>query len=275
MRCPQCGSTAKQAVLETRAGKDGSISRRRRCEDCRHVFRTSEQLSGDGVQVRKVDGRVVPFVRDSIRTNIKKAAAQRLHADRVDELTDVVVADVYPLARDGPIPTTAIAEAVLGRLHQVDPATHIRFALAHLGRRGGWNDVDEVRAWLHHEYPSVRAEPLPRMLTSVVKRDGRIVTFDRKRLEAAIDISSKGRGTPAEVRQLANDVADDVMRALGDQPVVTSGQLAAEILNSLRGRDDVAYLRFASTVKRFSSPGQYEAEALALGRARGTTQSAG
>jgi len=52
--------------------------------------------------------------------------------------------------------------------------------------------------------------------------------------------------------------------ALGDQPLVTSGQIASEILESLRRRDQVAYLRFASTAKRFRSPEDYEAEATAL-----------
>jgi transcriptional repressor NrdR len=270
LRCPQCASSSKQAVLETRPAADGGIARRRRCSTCGYAFRTVEQLSEAGLQVRKVDGRVVPFVRDSIRTNIKRAASERLESKLIDDLVDGVVADVYPLSEDGPIRTQRIADAVLKRLRQVDPATHIRFGIVHAGRqdrqdgKAGWRDIDEVRAWLAREYPGVREASTPGGLSEVVKRDGRLVPFDRAKLERGIGIASKGRGSHEEVGLLASSVADDVVATLRDQPVVTSGQIAAEILRGLRCRDSVAYLRFAGTVKRFSSAAAYESEAFAL-----------
>lgn len=272
MVCPQCESTAKHGVLETRSSLDGRIMRRRKCGACGHAFRTVEQLSESGMQVRKVDGRVVPFVRDSIHTSIRKAAAGRLETHQLDELVDMLVTDAYRLSDDGPIPTSRIADCVLTRLRTVDPATHIRFALVHAGRqdrtdaRRGWQSVDEVRAWLAQEYPELIDYRPATRLSHVVKRDGRLVPFDRTKLERGIGIASKGRGDQHDVRKLATEVADDVMAALGNQPVATSGQIAAEILRSLRQRDDVAYLRFASTVKRFSSAEQYQAEAVALAR---------
>ncbi len=272
MFCPQCGSHAKQAVLETRTGPDGRVRRRRRCPDCGHRFHTTEQLSETGLQVRKSDGRVVPFVRDSIRTNIRKAAVRQFGRDELDELVDLVYADLYPLADVGPIPTSAIADAVLLRLRETDPATHIRFALVHAGRRDrtdarrGWRGVEEVRRWLVDEYPQLQNYRPPSGLTKVVKRDGRIVPFDRVKLERGIGIASKGRGTRDEVHQLAIDAAMDVEREIGDQPIVTTGQIAAEILRSLRKREPVAYLRYASTAKRFPSPEAYDAEAAALSK---------
>ena len=270
MRCPQCGSSSRQAVQETRTGGDGRIKRRRRCPDCGHGFHTMEQLSETGLQVRKSNRRVVPFVRDSIRTNIRKAAVRHFSPNELDELVDLVCSDLYPLSEAGPIPTSVIADAVLVRLREIDPPTHIRFALVHAGRRDrndarrGWRGLEEVRRWLVEEYPQLQHYRPPNGLTKVVKRDGRLVAFDRGKLERGIGIASKGRGTRDDVRQLASDVAVDVEREIGDQPVVTTGQIAAEILRSLRRRDPIAYLRYASTAKRFASPEAYEAEAVAL-----------
>lgn len=272
MRCPQCESDSKQAVKDTRTGADGRITRRRACPDCGHTFQTTEQLSESGLQVRKVDGRVVPFVRDSIRTCIREAAVRAFAHEQLEELVDRVCADVYPLSERGPIPTSAIADAVLRRVRDVDPATHIRFALVHAGKkdlksgRPGWNGIEDVRRWLVHEYPQLRTYRPPAGLTKVVKRDGRLVAFDRGKLERGIGIASKGRGTADEVRDLAQAVASDVQRTIGDQPVVTTGQIASEILRSLRERDAVAYLRFASRTKGFTAPEAYEAEAVGLSR---------
>jgi transcriptional regulator NrdR family protein len=58
------------------------------------------------------------------------------------------------------------------------------------------------------------------------------------------------------------------MRALAGQPIVTTGQLTSEMLKALRAADDIAYLRYASVAKQFSSEGDYEAEALSLANER-------
>lgn len=273
MRCPQCGSTARQGVKETRTSGDGRIVRRRACPDCGHNFHTVEQVSEAGLQVRKADGRVVPFVGDSIRTNIRKASARRLTVAQIDDLVTAIISDLHRRADGGPIQTSQIAEAVLEHLRTVDPATHVRFALVHAGRqdrddtRAGWRGLNEVRAWLISQYPALAAVSSPDGLAKVVKRDGRVVEFDRGKLERGIGIASKGRGSRERVHRLAEDVAEDVQRELGWQPVVTSGQIAAEILRSLRRRDSVAYLRMAGSLKRFSGPEDYYAEAEALAAA--------
>jgi transcriptional repressor NrdR len=267
--CPQCHASTGFTVLETRKGGEG-ISRRRSCKTCGYVFHTVEQVSGEGMRVRKVDGRVVPFAADSIHESLAEAAAPGLGEAQVRKITELVVRDLHPMAKDGPIPTADVADAVLAQLRQVDPVTHIRFALAHVGRKGrqdgqsGWDTVDEVRAWLAHEYPRVREEPMPAPLSVVIKRDGRRVRFDRSKMEAGIQIAANGRGSLDEVETLARDTVEDVIAEIGSQPVVTSGQIAAGILRSLRARDPVAYLRFAAIVKHFSTPLEYEAEALTL-----------
>ena len=77
-------------------------------------------------------------------------------------------------------------------------------------------------------------------------------------------MAAKGRNSKEVVEKLATAVAGDVEAALGDQPRITSGQIASEILRSLRRRDHIAYLRYASTAKRFRSPEDYENEVASL-----------
>jgi transcriptional regulator NrdR family protein len=99
----------------------------------------------------------------------------------------------------------------------------------------------------------------------VVKvRKGTRERFDRDKLKIAASIACKGRGSTEDVDRLSSDVANDVVAAIGSQPIVTTGQISAEVLRSLRDRDDIAYLRYASTVKRFATVLDYKAEALAL-----------
>lgn len=270
MHCPHCGSTARQEVKDTRTTSDGRIQRKRRCPKCSFDFTTIEQLSGTVLRVRKSDGRIVAFNREAIRRSLGEAAIRKYDPNKLEMLIDAVVAEVYPRAIDGIVDSSGIGKAVLHHFRQVEDVSQIRFALVHIGRqdrtdgRRGWNTADDFRKWLAQEYPWVIYKPLPNRLATVVKRDGSYEQFNRQKLENGISVAAKGRGSVNDVEKLAARVATDVMRALGDQPMVTSGQLAAEILRSLRRRDHIAYLRFASTTKRFRTPDDYEAEAAVL-----------
>lgn len=270
MQCPYCGSADGLDVKETRRPGDGSISRRRRCRNCRESFQTIEQLSEVGMKVRKSDGRVVQFDRGTIRKAIEKSAVRKYDSNRIETLIAAVLGDIFPSRSSGPVDSAVIGDAVMQRLRELDEVTQIRFALVHTGRldrsdgRQGWYDVNDVRRWLHEQYPSLQDAPVHAHLAAVVKRDGSRVTFSREKLEKSIGVASKGRGDREQVRALAIEVATQVEDALGDQPLVTTGQISAEILSILRARDHIAYLRFASTAKQFESPADYEAEAVGL-----------
>lgn len=51
MNCPNCGSSEKAMVKETRPTTDGGVRRRRRCPICFHDFETTEHISGDRLRV--------------------------------------------------------------------------------------------------------------------------------------------------------------------------------------------------------------------------------
>jgi transcriptional repressor NrdR len=203
-----------------------------------------------------------------------EAAVQKYDPDRINQLIDSVIDDVYPMAEAGIVSSSRIAESVLKHFREIDAVSQIRFALVHMGRndrtdgRRGWDDVGDVKQWLRAEYPELQYHRAPIGLVEVLKRNGEVEPFNSEKLAHGVAIAAKGRSSKEAVQQLAASVAGDVENALGNQPRVTSGQIASEILRSLRRRDHIAYLRFASTAKRFRSPADYENEVMALRSAK-------
>jgi len=271
MHCPNCGRRDLLAVKETRQRPDGSIRRRRRCSACGLDFHTAEHISNELLQIRKSDGRVVPFDRARIHKGIVKAAVGPHHADRVSELVQAIAQEAIASGRDGVLESSVLAQIVLRHLKEFHPVTHVRFALTQVGRLDrpkhwhGWSSADDVRRWLRLEYPDLEYfRPSPRLET-VVKKDGRREPFDRHKLERSIGVAAKGRGeSDEEVRIFATEAANAVIEDLFTQAIVTSGQIAAAIIAFLRQHDHIASLRFASTAKQFLSVEDYETEALGL-----------
>lgn len=269
MDCPNCGRGTTLSVTKTRHAVDGTIERSRRCSGCGRSFSTFERFSESSLHVRKSDGAVVPFGRRRLHRSVEKALVRRYRPPELDALIGKVVARVYGDAVNGVVDSRALGDAVLTELKRLDPASHIRFALVHAGRLdrqsgGGWTQVAQMRRWLHEQYPSVAHRQMPGRLTTVVKRDGSRERYDRRKLERSIGLAAKGRESPDALWRRSEQVADTVERILIDQPMVTSGQIAAEILRVFRRWDHIAFLRFASTAKGFDSPEDFEAEAGSL-----------
>lgn len=271
MLCPNCGSSNKAEVKETRPGGDGGIRRRRRCPDCHHDFQTVEHVSGDLLRVRKSDGRIEVFDRAKLRRGVVKAAVRPHHADQLTELVEGIAASAHQAATDGTIESSQLASLTLASLQEFDEITHVRFALTQLGRRDqpdrsrGWRRSADFRGWLTEVYPRLEHSKPPAKLSTVVKRDDRREPYDRKKMERSIGVASKGRGSAdSQVHDFASTIAVAVEKALSDQALVTSGQIASEIIRYLRSTDHIAAIRYASTAKRFSSVEDFETEALGL-----------
>ncbi len=93
----------------------------------------------------------------------------------------------------------------------------------------------------------------------VVKRSGLREPFDRGKVVAGMRAAAKNRPlAPDDLDQIAAEV-EESLRLDGTE--VTSEQVGLAVLDSLRSRDDVAYLRFASVYKGFSDAGDFQREA--------------
>ncbi len=113
---------------------------------------------------------------------------------------------------------------------------------------------------------SRRFTTLEGSLLSVVKRSGVTEAFDRSKVIAGVTRACQGRPVdPDAIAQLAQSV-EETVRASGHAEV-QSQDVGRAILDPLRELDEVAYLRFASVYRSFSSADDFAAE-IALMRAR-------
>ncbi len=90
----------------------------------------------------------------------------------------------------------------------------------------------------------------------VVKRDGRREEYSRSKLARSVRLACERRPISAEA--IARLVERVEQRVLEDgAAAVTSQRIGEAVLEELRGLDDVAYLRFASFFRAFSSAGAF------------------
>ncbi len=223
--------------------------------------------------VVKADTRQVPFDENRIFQSVNQATDNWHSPDQVRALVRAVTDQLFGSAGAVSVRSAEIGEAVAAHLKILNPVSHIRFALAFVGRldhRGdGMQDARAFRRWMLREYPHLERLSPAAGLSSVYKiRSGSRQRFDREKLKSSALIAYKGRGAAQEVDRLASDATNAVMRSLGGQPLVTTGQIAAEMMRYLRSRDDIAYLRYASAAKQFSTENDYDAEAISLANER-------
>jgi transcriptional repressor NrdR len=103
---------------------------------------------------------------------------------------------------------------------------------------------------------------------AVVKRGGATEPFQRAKVVAGVRRACQGRPvTDAELALLAQQV-EDAVRA-GGAAEVPAHDIGLAILGPLRELDEVAYLRFASVYRSFTSIADFEAEIAALRRDHG------
>jgi transcriptional repressor NrdR len=269
MLCPFCGSDVTK-VVDSRADGAGRL-RKRRCSECGQAFTTVERVTTESLMVRKRDGRLEEFSRAKLVRGITKAAhLYALPPADVDAFVDRVVGMLQPGAPGFPISSTEIGRLVLQELQDsraITDVARIRYALVFLGQRSrssGLYGLLEFLNWLEGAYGPPGVEPASKTPWRVVKRDGRVESFELFKLERSLGIALKGRGTRERVRELASRIASEVSRELQGQALVTTQQIAAEVVKLLLKRDPIAYLRYSSVMKRYRATEDFWVDALVL-----------
>ena len=148
MRCPFCNSNAEK-VVDSREGRDGEVTRRRRqCLRCHRRFTTYERIEGIQFMVVKKDGRREPFDRHKILSGLLKATQKRPVS--VNQL-EAVVDDVEALLTEKPdreIASSEIGERIMQRLHDLDEVAYVRFASVYRQFKDVSEFVAEVKGLL-------------------------------------------------------------------------------------------------------------------------------
>ncbi len=106
------------------------------------------------------------------------------------------------------------------------------------------------------------------MLT-VVKRSGVSEPFSRSKVVSGVRKACQGRPVDDDALALLAQQVEENIRATGVAEV-GSHEVGLAILVPLRELDEVAYLRFASVYRSFSSLADFEAEIASLRQSRAT-----
>lgn len=128
MKCPRCGH-GDNRVVDSRAGKDGDVIRRRReCLSCRARFTTYERIEEELPLVVKRDGRREPFDRQKIIAGILKACEKRpVGYAAIEGLVDSLEAAIQA-SGEKEISSIEIGERVMAALRSLDDVAYVRFA---------------------------------------------------------------------------------------------------------------------------------------------------
>lgn len=87
---------------------------------------------------------------------------------------------------------------------------------------------------------------------SVVKKDGRKESYDRKKIESGLRRAFEKRpGSEEKTEKILEEIEYELHA--GRKSEVTSREIGNLALEKLRSADEVAYLRFASVYKSFGS----------------------
>lgn len=157
MRCPFCRADDSRVVDSREMTGGGAIRRRRECMVCRRRFTTHERIEGTGLMVVKKDGRRQEFDPVKLRQKLRVALTKRpVGEDQIDAMLQAIEADLLSLGT-AEVPSSAIGEAVLRELKQVDEVAYIRFASVYRQ----FADLDEFR----REVEDLRERPAPHPLT--------------------------------------------------------------------------------------------------------------
>jgi transcriptional repressor NrdR len=97
------------------------------------------------------------------------------------------------------------------------------------------------------------------MQLTVLKRSGATEPFNREKAVAGVRKACKGRPVSEDDLACLGQTVEDVLRNEGAAEV-PAHEVGLAILGPLRALDPVAYLRFASVYKAFSSPDDFEDE---------------
>lgn len=115
-----------------------------------------------------------------------------------------------------------------------------------------------------------RFTTVEQLTLAVVKRCGVTEPFSRDKIVAGVRRACQGRGVSEDaLARLAQQVEEQI-RASGSAEV-PSKEVGLAILPPLRELDEVAYLRFASVYRDFTSLADFETEITVLRAERGET----
>lgn len=145
MKCPRCGQVDNK-VVDSRAGKDGDVIRRRReCLSCRRRFTTYERIEEELPLVVKRDGRREAFDRQKVLSGILKACEKRpISYAAIEKVVDNLEAE-FQSSGEKEISSVEIGGRVMGELLKLDDVAYVRFASVYRQFKDLSQFVEEIK----------------------------------------------------------------------------------------------------------------------------------
>lgn len=151
MKCPECGSEDTK-VTDSRSCNDGSVRRRRECNDCNFRFTTYERVSEKAITVVKNGGSVELYDRNKLLNGIMRACVKRkVSMSKIESIVDDIE---FAIRNDykGQIKSRQLGDLVLEQLASTDDVAYIRFASVYKD----FQSADEFKLALDKINPNIK-----------------------------------------------------------------------------------------------------------------------
>ncbi|MEK7783721.1 MAG: transcriptional regulator NrdR [Candidatus Binatota bacterium] len=155
MKCPFCHETENR-VIDSRLSKDANMIRRRReCMKCNRRFTTYERVEETMPLVVKKDSRRESYDRIKIVNGLKRACEKRpVSINTIEAIADRIERGLQERG-DKEVPSSAIGEAAMRELHDIDQVAYVRFASVYRS----FKDINEFMVELEELLKERKALP--------------------------------------------------------------------------------------------------------------------
>ncbi len=102
-------------------------------------------------------------------------------------------------------------------------------------------------------------EKLENILPHIIKKDDRREPFDRQKVLQGLERACEKRPVSLEVREALVTKIEKNLQAAGEKEIPSS-IIGTQIMDQLRGIDEIAYVRFASVYRQFKDIKEFKQE---------------
>src|SRR5262245_47212585 len=128
MKCPFCDDLENRVVDSRLTKEGGEIRRRRECFRCKRRFTTYERIEETLPLIVKKDGRRETYDRAKIIAGLQRACEKRpVSVAAIEEIAETIETSLMERG-EKEVPSSAIGEAVMRHLHELDQVAYVRFA---------------------------------------------------------------------------------------------------------------------------------------------------
>ncbi|HEY3378263.1 MAG TPA: transcriptional regulator NrdR [Armatimonadota bacterium] len=161
MRCPFCQADDTR-VIETRANEEqGTIRRRRECQECHRRCTTYERHEEPQLYVIKKDGRREPFDREKLLYGITKACEKRpVSREAIEQVAYEIERSLRDVLKDE-VPSSHLGDMLMRHLRDLDEVAYVRFASVYKEFRDVGSFLDEIERLFERSKHEAQADAQP------------------------------------------------------------------------------------------------------------------